>query len=97
MRDKVQAQVNVGKAEALVRAAEAFLLQAVDSLWAEATSGQPISLEKRAVLRAATTFAGEAAADAVDLMHDTAGGTAIYETTPIEALLSATCMPRPST
>lgn len=84
LRDKVSCQINVGRAEALVRAAEAFLLEAVESQWDEAAAGLPPSMEKRAVLRAATTFASEACARAVDLVHELAGGSAIYETSPIE-------------
>jgi indole-3-acetate monooxygenase len=84
LRDKVSCQINVGRAEAMVRAAEAFLLEAVQSQWDEAVAGMPPTLEKRAILRAATTFASEASARAMDLVHEAAGGSAIHETSPIE-------------
>ena len=83
LRERPQAQANIGRAEALLGAAEAFLLAALDALWDEAAAARQPSLAQRAHLRAATTFAAEAGARAVDLVHEAAGGSAVHENGPI--------------
>jgi alkylation response protein AidB-like acyl-CoA dehydrogenase len=84
LRDKPITQMQLARAEALVRAARAFLFEAIREQWDEIESGQPPSMEKRAAIRIACTHAGECCAAAVDLVHNTAGGSAIQESGRIE-------------
>jgi indole-3-acetate monooxygenase len=79
LRDKTSVQADFARAETMVRAARAFIVEAVEQQWAEITAGQAPSLAKRAAMRQASTFAGEASVRAVDLVYAAAGGSAIYE------------------
>ncbi len=67
-----------------MRAARALLFEAVGECWAAARAGGAISLELRAGLRLASTHAVEAAATAVDEAYRLGGGSAIYETSPLQ-------------
>jgi alkylation response protein AidB-like acyl-CoA dehydrogenase len=84
LRDKPIAQFQIARAEALVRAARAVVFDAIREQWDEVSSGRPSSLEKRTGIRLACTYAGEACAEAVDLVHKTAGGSAILESGRID-------------
>jgi alkylation response protein AidB-like acyl-CoA dehydrogenase len=84
LRDKSSAQADIGRAETMVRAARAFLVEAVEQQWAEIAAGQAPSLAKRAAIRLASTFAGEASVRAVDLVYAAGGGSAIYESGRID-------------
>jgi alkylation response protein AidB-like acyl-CoA dehydrogenase len=78
LRDQSMVQVNVGQAEAALRSGRAFLMEAVRDIWSEATAGS-ITLEKRAVLRLATTHGIRLAAQIIDTVYNAAGATAAYE------------------
>ena len=77
------AQLHVARAEALVRAARAHLIEAINKLWDEIAAGAPPTVHARASIRLATSFCGEACSRAVDLIHASAGGSAIQECLPI--------------
>src|SRR5712691_231358 len=78
LRDQPMIQNAVGHAEAHLRTARAFLMEAVGEIWAAATAGV-ITLDQRAALRLATTHAIRQAAQIVDAAYNLAGATAIYE------------------
>jgi indole-3-acetate monooxygenase len=84
LRDKASAQADVGKAEALVRSARAFLLDELQGIWDTVAKGEMPSLRQRAVARLVAAQAASASAQAVDLIYNAAGGTALYETSLIE-------------
>ena len=77
------AQEAVADAEATVRSARAFLLEAIHAIHAEATRG-PVSVRSRAELRLAMTHATRAASRAVDRMYEAAGGTAVFRSSPLQ-------------
>ncbi len=79
LRDKPSGQSSVARAEALVRAARAGIVDAVRELWDEVAAGGLASLRARLSIRLAATFCAEACADAVDLVYRAAGATALYE------------------
>ena len=79
LRDKPSGQSSVGRAEALVRAARAGVLDAIREQWDEVAAGAPPSLQARLSIRLACTFCVEACADAVDIVYRAAGATALYE------------------
>lgn len=83
LRDKPAAQLQIARAEALIRAARAHLIEAIDRQWEEIATGHPPTMPARAAIRLATSFCAEACADAVDLVHAAAGGSAIQESMPI--------------
>jgi len=79
LRDKASAQSCVGKAEALLGSARAFMFDEAEKLWETAAAGDMPSLQQRAIARLAAAQAASASAQAVDLLYNAAGGTALYE------------------
>jgi alkylation response protein AidB-like acyl-CoA dehydrogenase len=77
-------QSEVAQAEARLRSGRAFLLDAVGAAWTSACAGDTISLEQRALLRAAATHATREAAATVDLAYEAGGGTSIYASSPLQ-------------
>jgi alkylation response protein AidB-like acyl-CoA dehydrogenase len=76
---------SVAAAEASLRAARAFYYQAIDEGWAAAQSTpEPVSVELRVGLRLAATHAVRTAADVARRMYELGGGSAIYETSPLQ-------------
>jgi alkylation response protein AidB-like acyl-CoA dehydrogenase len=84
LRDRDIVQSNYGRADALHRAARAFLIDAMSELMAaSAEEGQRL-INARAVFRTACTHAAESAVRIADILAAEAGATAIFETSPIE-------------
>ena len=77
-------QSDIAKAEAAVRGARAFLVEAVEEAWGAADQGGEISLRQRMALRLASTNATDAAVRAVDLCYTMAGGSSVYRTSPLQ-------------
>jgi alkylation response protein AidB-like acyl-CoA dehydrogenase len=84
LRDKAGAQADVGKAEALLRSARAFLVESAHNIWNAVAAGDTPSLPQRATARLAAAQAAAASAQAVDLLYNAAGGTALYESNLLE-------------
>jgi alkylation response protein AidB-like acyl-CoA dehydrogenase len=84
LRDQPVVQATVGRSEAHLRSARAFLTESVREIWSEAAATGAITLERRAVLRLATTHAIRLAVDVVDSVYNAAGVTAIFEGNPIQ-------------
>jgi alkylation response protein AidB-like acyl-CoA dehydrogenase len=74
----------VGAAEASLRAARAFYYEAIDQAWEAAVSGESVSLELRLGLRLAATHAVRSSAEVARAMYDLGGGSAIYDTSPLQ-------------
>ncbi len=83
LREMPTAQLQMARAEALMRAARAHLIEAINRQWDEIAAGSPPAVQTRASIRLATSFCAEACSAAVDLVHAAAGGSAIQETLPI--------------
>lgn len=84
LADRTGTQSDVAKAEAAVRSARAFLVEAVEEAWRDAERGDDIAIERRMALRLASTSATEASVRAVDLCYTLAGGTAVYRSSPLQ-------------
>jgi alkylation response protein AidB-like acyl-CoA dehydrogenase len=84
LRDQPAIQATVGRSEAQLRSARAFLSESVRDIWSEAVSTGAISSDRRAVLRLATTHAIRLAVDVVDAVYNACGVTAIFEGNPIQ-------------
>jgi indole-3-acetate monooxygenase len=74
LREQVQVQDAVARAEALLGAGQAFRDVAVGDVWATVAAGRPTTLQQRARCRLAASFAVDSARQAMDLMYR-AGGT----------------------
>jgi alkylation response protein AidB-like acyl-CoA dehydrogenase len=77
-------QARIAQAEATLLSGRAFLYEAIASAWDAAQSSGTVSVEQRAALRLAATHATASSARAVDTAYDLGGGTAIYETSPLQ-------------
>ena len=75
--DRPAVQEAIARAETMVSAARSYLL-------ALAQPGPSVSIEDRARLRMAATFAVSMAREAVDLMYTAAGGSSIYARSPLQ-------------
>ena len=83
LRDKPIAQADLGRAEATLRSGRGFLFDSVEEIWDHVTAGRTPTLRQRAIVRLAAAKAAEASVQAVDLLFNAAGGTALFETNPI--------------
>jgi alkylation response protein AidB-like acyl-CoA dehydrogenase len=77
-------QAEVARAEAAVRAAGALLDEAIGAAWERAVAGAGVDVEQRAALRLAATHATEVSTHATDTAYTLAGGSALYESSPLQ-------------
>ena len=84
MRDREIVQSNVGRAEALLEAARAFLISAMTELMSATDIGGERLVRARARFRAACAHAGESAVRIVDIVAAEAGSAAIFQACPLE-------------
>jgi alkylation response protein AidB-like acyl-CoA dehydrogenase len=80
-------QAKVAQAEALVGSGRAYVREATRDLWETVERGQQPSPEQRAVYRLAVVQAMGYAVQAVDLMYNVGGATAIYATSRLDRCL----------
>ncbi|HEX2825003.1 MAG TPA: acyl-CoA dehydrogenase family protein [Burkholderiales bacterium] len=79
LRDQPTIQLSMGQAEAALRSGRAFLMQAVEDIWADATTMEAVTVDRRVALRLAATHAIRLAAQIVDAVYNAAGATAAFE------------------
>lgn len=79
LRDQPLTAFTVGQAEAALRSGRAFLMEAVQEIWDEATSTGAVTMERRAVLRIATTHGIRLAAQVIDAVYNASGATAAFD------------------
>jgi indole-3-acetate monooxygenase len=77
-------QVDLARAEVAVRSARAFLHENVQLAWETILRGDRVDLETRLRARLAASNAGEQACAAVNLCYRAGGGSAVYETSPLQ-------------
>ncbi|MEQ8556929.1 MAG: acyl-CoA dehydrogenase family protein [Henriciella sp.] len=83
LAEKSSTHRDVARAEAHIRQGQAFLHEVIETAWTAAQAGEvPVALKRD--VRLATTSAVESAKQAVDLIYELAGGTAVYRTSPIQ-------------
>ena len=84
LRDQSMVQYEIGQAEALLRAARALLFETVREIWTPISETGVMTLDQRASLRTATTFALRKSASVVDTVYNLSGTTAVPESHPIQ-------------
>lgn len=85
LRDNAVVQSNAAQAEVNIRAARAFLLQALADIWHTiAQPGGKLTVDQRITIRMASTHAIHKAREAVDFTYNAAGATAIFGSHPLE-------------
>ena len=83
-RDRGAVQSAVAEAEAMVRSARLFFYDALTTAWERAVAQKPFTLEDKADLMLASTWAVRNAARATDLMHRMGGTNGIYARSRLE-------------
>jgi len=84
LAERPAVQADVAQAEAELRAARAFLLNAIADAWNVASTRGTVDLGQRALLRLAATHATVHAAGVVDRMYNAGGGTSVYATSLLQ-------------
>ena len=87
LAERTSTQAAVAEAEAALRAARALYYEAIEEAWAAAQEPEPVGASARLGLRLAATHAVRTAAEVTRSMYDLGGGTAIYETSPLQRRL----------
>jgi alkylation response protein AidB-like acyl-CoA dehydrogenase len=84
LRDKIPVQLAVAEAEAQLRAARAFVFEAVDTVWQKVDAGDEVFPQDRATVHLACTNACQASIRAVEIVHSAAGTTSNFTSSPLE-------------
>lgn len=84
LQDREMVQSAVGRSEALIAAAQAFLAEAMDALVTALDDDEDRLLRARARLRTACAYAAEASTSVVQLLTAEAGSASIFEGHPLE-------------
>lgn len=79
-------QLEVALAEAELRSARAWYYETIAAAWEAATRLGRIEVDHRRDIRLATTHATRASASAVDRMYSLAGGTSVYQRSPLQRI-----------
>jgi alkylation response protein AidB-like acyl-CoA dehydrogenase len=87
LRDKSITQVEIAKAEAILRSARAWLFELTDELWGKAMRGDEFTMEDRSMLRMACAHAAFEGARATDIAYTLGGGTSLYEKSVLQRCL----------
>ncbi|HWJ40688.1 MAG TPA: acyl-CoA dehydrogenase family protein [Candidatus Limnocylindrales bacterium] len=77
-------QYRVGNADASLRAARNLLRNQADTVWNSAVAGIPVSIDGRAPVMAAITWAVHTCAAVVDTCYKAGGGTSPYDSSPLQ-------------
>jgi alkylation response protein AidB-like acyl-CoA dehydrogenase len=84
LKERSSAQVQLGKAEAILRSGRALLLDTVSEAWQRCIDGGTHSLKQKADLLLAMSHAMSSAVQAVELACNIAGTSAFRATSPLE-------------
>jgi len=84
MRDNNAVQGLIGRTEANLRAARAYLYATAGEVWRDLERGGPVTEAHRIALRIATTWTIHQSASVVDTAYHMAGATAVFAKNPFE-------------
>ncbi len=84
LAERAPTQAAVATAEASLGGARALYYAAIEAAWQAAEREEPIPVALRNDLRVAATHAVRTSAEVVRSMYDLAGGTAIYDDSPLQ-------------
>jgi alkylation response protein AidB-like acyl-CoA dehydrogenase len=87
LSNRSHSQIEVAAAEARLRSARAFFYETVETAWSLALMGTPAPIEVRRDMRLAITHAVQSSVQVVDAMYTLAGGSAVFESSPLQRQL----------
>lgn len=79
--------IDLARAEARLRSARAFLLEALEELWDRTVAGEDIGVHERATARLAMCHATGECAAVIDTVHALGGGAAVRSSNPLQKRL----------
>ena len=84
LAERAPTQAAVAAAESALEGARALYYQAIEDAWQASQRTEPVPVEARNRLRLAATHGVRTAATVVNSMYDLAGGSAIYDDSPLQ-------------
>jgi alkylation response protein AidB-like acyl-CoA dehydrogenase len=84
MRENNAVQGLIGRTEATLRAARAYLYATAAEVWLDLSRGDPVTESHRIALRIATTWTIHQSASVVDTAYHMTGATAVFAANPFE-------------
>jgi len=84
MRENNAVQGLIGRTEAALRAARAYLYATATEVWRDLERGEPITEQHRIALRIAATWTIHQSASVVDTAYHMSGATAVFAANPFE-------------
>jgi alkylation response protein AidB-like acyl-CoA dehydrogenase len=86
LRDRGVAQARLGRAEAMLRSARAYMYETMADAWERTKAGETFTPEQRANILLAASHAAQVAGEVTELMFVSGGSSAIYTRHPLERL-----------
>ncbi|HEX3909811.1 MAG TPA: acyl-CoA dehydrogenase family protein [Solirubrobacteraceae bacterium] len=84
LAERSTVQAELARAEAKLRAARGLVLDEAERAWQVAQTGAPIPEQNRVGVRMAASQATEVAAEVTTAMYHAAGGSSIYDSSPLQ-------------
>jgi indole-3-acetate monooxygenase len=84
LRDKPTVQGGLGRAEAMLLSARAFLLETCEEIGEVVVRGEALSMRHRTLMRLAGAQVAAAAKETVQTVYELGGGTSVYESCGIQ-------------
>ena len=79
-----QVQIDIAKAEAIVRSSYAYLVDEVATAWEVVLRGDRLEVEHRLRARLAASHVGVECCRAVDLVYNAGGGSSVFSSSPLQ-------------
>jgi indole-3-acetate monooxygenase len=89
-RDDAMLQWNLGKAEALVASARAYVFDTVGRFWESLCAGRTPTAEEWMRVRLGLTYAFQSCKEAVTLLYEALGTTGVFRSSPLDRQLRDT-------
>jgi alkylation response protein AidB-like acyl-CoA dehydrogenase len=86
LRDRGVAQARLGRAEAMLRSARAYMYETMNDAWTRTQAGETMTTEQRANILLAAAHAAQIGAEVTDMMFSSAGSSAVFTRHPMERL-----------
>jgi alkylation response protein AidB-like acyl-CoA dehydrogenase len=84
LTEKPVTQVEIARAEGALGAARSFLYDTVDDIWQTVLAGEQPTMRQRSLCRIASNQATEAASQVARTVSSLAGGSSVYNTSPLQ-------------
>jgi alkylation response protein AidB-like acyl-CoA dehydrogenase len=86
LRDRGAAQARLGRADAMLRSARAFMYETMADAWARTKAGETFTPDQRATILLAAAHAAQVGAEVTDMMFASGGSSAVFARHPLERL-----------